>query len=65
MTTWEVRELHEWHRPYRFAVHKDRLIIARFESDAEAYKFMNVSKMDEEEDDLAKTICENFRVDKS
>ena len=64
MTTWEVRELHEWHRPYRWAVHKDRMIVARFVGDVEAYKFMNSAKMDEEEDGLVKAICENFRIDK-
>lgn len=44
MSAWEVRELHEWHRPFRWAVHKDRMIVARFYTDVEAYKFMNESK---------------------
>lgn len=64
MTTWEVRELHEWHRPYRWAVHKDRMIVARYTTDAEAYAHMN-KQMDEEEDCLVKTICENFRKEQT
>lgn len=41
MNEYEVRELHEWHRPYRWAVHKDRMIVARYTTDVEAYAHMN------------------------
>lgn len=41
MNTYEVRELHEWHRPDRWAVHYGLEIVARFESDSDAYKFIN------------------------
>lgn len=41
MSEYEVRELHEWHHPLRWAVHKDFKLVATFKNDADAYKFMN------------------------
>lgn len=41
MSAYDVRELHEWHRPFRWSVHKDRMIVARYNTDVEAYAHMN------------------------
>ena len=41
MSKYEVRELHEWHRPYRWSVHKDGMPMNLYETDREAYAHMN------------------------
>jgi len=42
MESYEVRELHEWHRPFRFAVHDPYgKIVSKHETDSEAYYYMH------------------------
>lgn len=42
MNLYEVRgDLHEFHRPFRWSLHKDGEMVGKYQTDVEAYAHMN------------------------